>query len=86
MVICQQRFTAGVPHGTDIFANDMMFILDEDINIYNYDDEYSLLCSGFDYDNAKRKLLHNVNKVVVWFQGNHMKVNPDIFQCIVFGK
>ena len=27
-----------------------------------------------------------VNKVVAWFQGNHMKVNPDKFQCIVFGK
>ena len=44
------------------------------------------MCSGSDYENVKSKLLHNMNKVVAWFQGNHMKVNPDKFQCIVFGK
>ena len=60
-------------------------ILDDD-NIYNYADDISLLCSGSDYENVKSNLLHNVNKVVAWFQGNHMKVNPDKFQCIVFGK
>ena len=53
--------------------------LDDDINIYNYADDNSLLCSGSDYENVKSKLLHNVNKVVAWFQGNHMKVNPDKF-------
>ena len=38
------------------------------------------------HENVKSKLLLNVNKVVAWFQGNHMKVNPDKCQCIVFGK
>ena len=28
----------------------------------------------------------NVDKIIEWFQDNHMKVNPDKFQCIVFGK
>ena len=28
----------------NMFANDMMFILDDDINIYNYVDDNSLLC------------------------------------------
>ena len=86
------------PISYNIFANDMMFILDDDIDIYNYADDNSLLCAGSDYENVKHKLLHNVyenvkhkllhnvNKVVEWFQGNHMKVNPDKFQCIVFGK
>ena len=61
------------PISYNMFANDMMFILDDDINIYNYADDNSLLCSGSDYENVKSKLLHNVYKVVAWFQGNHMK-------------
>ena len=28
----------------------------------------------------------NVDKIIEWFQDNHMEVNPDKFQCIVFGK
>ena len=64
----------------------MMFIYLDDIDIYNYADVNSLLCSGSDYENVKHKLLHNVNKVVEWFQGNHMKVHPDKFQYIAFGK
>ena len=69
----------------NMFANDMMFILDDDIDIYYYADDNSLLYSGSNYENVKHKLLHKVNKVVEWLQGNHMKVNPDKFQCIVFG-
>ena len=74
------------PISYNMFANDMMFMLDNDIDIYNYADDNSLLCAGSGSENVKHKLLHNVNKVVECFQGNHMKVNPDKFQCIVFGK
>ena len=87
--IRSEWFSAGVPHGPisySMFANYMMFLLDDDIDIHNYADDNSLLCSGSDYENVKRTLLHNVNKVVAWFHGNHMKVNPDKFICIVFGK
>ena len=52
------------PISYNLFANDMMFILDNDIDIYNYADDNSLLCAGSDYENVKHKLLHNVNKVV----------------------
>ena len=27
----------------------------------------------------------NVDKIIEWFRENNMKVNPDKFQCIVFG-
>ena len=27
----------------------------------------------------------NVDKIIEWFQDDHMKVNPDKFQCIGFG-
>ena len=61
-------------------------ILDNDVDIYNYADDNSLVCSGYDYDDVKSKLLSNVNRVITWFESNHMKVNEDKFQCIVFGK
>ena len=64
----------------------MLYILDNDVDIYNYADDNSLVCSGYDYDDVKSKLLSNVNKVIKWFESNHMKVNEDKFQCIVFGK
>ena len=36
----------------------------------------------------KNTLLQYVNKtnVISWFKNNNMKVNPDKFQCIVFGR
>ena len=84
---CSAQGSLMGPISYNMFANDMMFILDDDIDIYNYADVNSLLCfSGSDYVSVKHKLLHNVNKVVEWFQGNHMKVNPDKFQRIVFVK
>ena len=29
--------------------------------------------------------MNNVKKVVRWFEDNHMKINPDQFQYVVFG-
>ena len=43
----------------------MLYILDNDVDTYNYDN--SLVCSGYDYDDVKSKLLSNVNKVIKWF-------------------
>ena len=50
----------------------MMFIVDDDFDIYNYADDNSLLCSGSDYENGKHKLLHNVSKAMAWIQRNQM--------------
>ena len=44
------------------------------------------LRSGYEYEDVKAELMLNVDKIIEWFQDNHMKVNPDKFQCIVFGK
>ena len=82
---CAQGSLMG-PLSYNLFSNDMLYILDNDVDIYNYADDNSLVCSGYDYDDVKSKLLSNVNKVIKWFESNHMKVNEDKFQCIVFGK
>ena len=74
------------PLSYNMFSNDMIYIIDDDIDIYNYADDNTLVCSGYVYEDVKEKLLLNANKVTGWFENNFMKVNQDKFQCIVFGK
>ena len=69
-----------------MFTNAMLFILGDDVDIYNYADDNNFVCSGYDYDSVKHTLLQNVSTVICWFKNNNMKVNPDKFQCIVFGR
>ena len=74
------------PLSYNIFSNDMLSILDNDINVYNYADDNTLTSSGYDYDVVQDKLVRNIEKVMQWFEENDMKINPDKFQYIVFGK
>ena len=74
------------PQSYNIFSNDMLLLINDDVQIYNYADDNTLVCSGYNYDDVKDKLLHNVINVISWFEDNHMKINPDKFQYIVFGK
>ena len=76
------------PQSNNMFTNDMLFILDVDVDIYNYADDNTFVCSGYDhhYDMIIHTLLQNVNNVISWLKNNNMKVNPDKFQCIVFGR
>ena len=60
--------------------------LSDNIVIYNYVDDNTVICSGYEYEDVKAELMLNVDKIIEWFQDNHMKVNPDKFQYIVFGK
>ena len=53
---------------------------------YNYADDNSLVSSGYDYAETQQNLLKNVKKVMTWFEENHMRVNPEKFNYIVFGK
>ena len=49
---------------------------------------YGLLsapCSAFMGKWKVGSLMLNVDKIIDWFRDNHMKVNPDKCQCIVFG-
>ena len=68
------------------FTNDMLSILDDSINVYNYADDNTLMCTGYNYEHVEDKLILNVCKVIKWFESNFMKVHPDKFQYIIFGK
>ena len=73
------------PFCYNVFTNDMLSILNDNIEIYNYADDNTLICTGYNYDEVKMDLLVAVDKVILWFNDNFMKVNPDKFQCIAFG-
>ena len=73
------------PFCYNVFTNDMLSIVSDNIEIYNYADDNTVICSGYEYEDIKAELMLNVDKIIDWFRDNHMKVNPDKFQCIVFG-
>jgi hypothetical protein len=70
----------------NMFTNDMLMVLDDKVEIYNYVDDNSLLSADYDYKEAQQKLICNVEKLMCWFEQNEMKVNPAKFNYIVFGK
>ena len=74
------------PQSYNIFTNDMLFILDHDVDIYNHADDNTVVCYGDEYDSVKHTLLQNVNNVISWFKNNSKKVNHDKYQCIVYGR
>ena len=74
------------PFCYNVFTNDMFLILDDNVDLYNYADDNTLVCSGYNYAEVKNNLLSNVKMLIQWFEDNYMKVNASKFQCIVFGK
>ena len=64
----------------------MLSFISDNIEIYDYADNNTVICSGFEYEDVKAELMLNVDTIIEWFQDNHRKVNPDKCQCIVFGK
>ena len=73
------------PFSYNVFTNDMFNLLDDDVEIYNYADDNTILCSGKCLTDVKAKLLDNVNRLIGWYHENNMKVNSEKFQCITFG-
>ena len=74
------------PVSYNIFSNDLFLILDDNVHVYNYADDNSYMCAGYDYIQTQQCLMQNVEKVIAWYEENNMKVNPDKFKYIVFGK
>ena len=52
------------PQSYNMFTNDMLFILDDDVDIYNYADDNTFVCSGYDYDSVKHTPLQQCNILV----------------------
>ena len=41
--------------------------IDNDVQIYKYADDNTLVCTGYSYVSVKEKLLHNVNDTISLF-------------------
>ena len=67
------------PFSYNMLRNDMLYIIDTDVKLYNYADSKSLVCSGFVYEDVCLQTL------VHCFDDNYMRLKTDKFQCIVFG-
>ena len=48
-----------------VFTNDMLSILNDNIEIYNYADDNTLIFTGYNYDEVKMDLLVAVDKVIL---------------------
>ena len=62
-----------------------MYIKRKNIDIYNYAGDNTLVYSGYDYEEIKQEIIVSVNEIIAWFERNNTQVNPNKFQCIVFG-
>ena len=70
----------------NVFSNDLLFVLNNlnDISVYNYADDTTIMCSDMHYDTAHTKLLDASEVMIHWFENNNLKANPTKFQLIVF--
>ncbi len=72
------------PFAYNVHSNDLLYLINESCDVYNYADDNTVGCSGNDNVEVMNKLSHVSNIMIQWFQNNLMKANPDKFQLIVF--
>ena len=83
----------GIPQGSltgpvlfNIFLNDLVIMLKDKCQIYNYADDNSLAYSHNDLSVVKSKLENASQFALQWFKVNNMEANPSKFQSIVFSR
>ena len=67
----------------NVFINDLLCLLNEYCNEYNYADNNTLSFSHKDSYVVKDKLEMSVKIAFKWFEKNGMKANPEKFQAMV---
>ncbi len=81
----------GVPQGSisgpsifNFFINDFCWRFEELLS--NYADDSNLCVIRDEVQEVKAVLENETVKALKWFEENHMKANPDKFQCILHSK
>ena len=82
----------GTPQGSvmgpfcyNVFTNDLLLLIGNLCEIYNYADDNSVCCFGDTVLDVKIKLQYVATEMLSWFSDNYLKANPDKFQSILFG-
>ena len=83
--------TRGTPQGSifgpfifNLFQNDMMYVLKQHCDIYNYADDTTLGVGSNTVVNLCMRLQRATHTMLEWCSINHLKANPDKFQFIIF--
>ena len=72
------------PFAFNIFTNDLLCLLINECNIYNYADDNTILYFDDNLEQVKVKLEYVTSKMLSWFDVNQLQANPDKFQLITF--
>jgi hypothetical protein len=69
-----------------ILLNDIFYFI-ADSSLYNYADDNSVACAGYDLDKLNLTLENDSLTLIGWFTANQVKaIKPDKFQVLAIGK
>ena len=74
------------PFCYNVSCIDLFFIITNGIQMFNYADNNTIMCQDKNQNNVTIYLQDMANKMTTWFTNNSMKINPDTFNAIMFGK
>ncbi len=69
----------------NVFINDFCWLFEEEL-LENYADDSNLSIIRDEVQKVKAVLEYETVKAIKWFEENHIKANPDKFQCILHSK
>ena len=72
------------PFCKNVLCIDLFYLIRNDIRIFNYADDNTIMC----YDENIHTVLHKLENMSIimieWFENNCMNINPDTFNAIIF--
>ena len=81
----------GAPQGSlfgpfmfNVYQNDLLILMEELCNVYNYADDTSVACYGDNMVDVYQRLQHVISVMLKWCRLNYLKANLEKFQFIVF--
>ena len=77
----------GTPQGSilgpfvfNVFQNDLMYMMSNTCDIYNYADDNTIGCQSENIPHLTVKLQRSIGELLNWFESNYMQANPNELQ------
>ncbi len=84
------NLTKGAPQGSifgpfsyNIFSNDLLYLVEDLCDIYNYADDNTICIHGSVVDDILSELESVSNVLLEWFELNYLQANPEKFQFML---